>query len=174
MIGSITIRERGPTPRGMKKAYNAAAKAAWEETAIAHHRDNTEKRFTVEHARRAGYTKRKGEGMSRGAKGFASTYYGRKLRSNKGGGVGQADPLVYSGTTKQRARTARVVASRSGAKLRYNTPALNFRHPKSRVNMRDEFTRILPHEVAAIVKNYDAGLDRRLNDNATTTTERVT
>lgn len=158
----------------MRKAFNAAAKESWSAAAIEHHRENAAKRFTPEHARRAGYTARKGERMSLAAAIRAGTYYGRKLTSkSKGGGPGRADPLVYSGTTKQRARTATVAASRSGAKLRYNTPALNFKNPKSRVNMREEFTRVLPEEQAAIARHYDDGLDRRLNAATETTTERV-
>lgn len=158
----------------MRKAFNAASKESWAQAAIEHHRENTEKRFTPEHARRAGYTSRKGQNMSRQAAIRAGTYYGRKLSSpTKGGGPGRADPLVYTGTTKQRARTANVVASRSGAKLRFNTPALNFKHPRSRVNMREEFTRILTEEQQDIARSYDAGLDRRLNADTTTTTQRV-
>lgn len=161
MLTSIKILETGPI-RGMKRAFGRVKKDAFAVTADKFHKTNTAKRFTAEHAAKAGYAARKGQLLSPHSKAFARSYYGRKLRSRFGGGVGQALPLVYSGTTRARARTPRLEANSKGATLRFNTPALNFKHPKSRVNMRDEFTRILPEEQRGAVAEMRRQLAARI------------
>jgi len=163
MIGYIQVRERGATPGIAKREFNNLSKAAWFDAAANHHRDNTRKRFTEAHARAAGYVKRKGEGLDRNSKAFRRSYYGRKLRSEKGGGKGQALPLVFSGRSRDRAKFPKVASTFRSAKLKFNTPAFNFRHPKSRIRMSEEFRRVLPKEQQAIARTYDDGLDRRLN-----------
>lgn len=173
IIDKITVRERGATPGILKRELNRLSKASWFDAAKRHHVENTADRFTPEHARKAGYHKRKGENLAPGSKGFKRSYYGRKLRSDtKGGGPGRADPLVYSGKSQQQSKFPSIGSTASGAKIRFRTPVFNFRHPKSRIRMSDEFRKVLPEEKTQIVDHYDSGLDRRLD--AVTTTKKQT
>lgn len=143
---TLRILEKGYRIRGLRRPMNAARKDSFAQTADFFHRRFTAARFTESHAAKAGYANRKGQRLSRTSKAFRNSYYGRKLRSQFGGGVGLALPLVWSGKSRERAKTPRLTATFRGAKLRFNAPSLNFRHPKSRVNMRAEFTRVLPEE----------------------------
>jgi len=126
------------------------------------HDEMRDKRFTPEHAERAGYYKRKGQNISPSSKAFKRFYYGRKLFSQYGGGKGKADPLVYTGETRRAVKFANIEPTRYGVRVIYpGARGLNRRHPKSRIEMSKEFTRLLPEEVAALAERYDQELDRR-------------
>lgn len=143
------IRERGPTPRGMKKRLNAHKKASWFEAALYYHQELRDKRFTHAHARRAGYTQRK------------PGYNRRKLRNPK---IGHTRPLEFSGRTRSAIRReSRIANTSNGARVRYpGARVFNFRNPKSSVNMLIEFTTVLPDEAQQIADAFDQHLDRLL------------
>lgn len=161
---AIEIRERGLQPRGMRRAFNAASKQAWADTAQHFHDYMRDERFTPEHARAAGYAARKGELQPPGTKAFNRSYYGRKLRSKRGGGVGKANPLESSGETRRNVATQyRITTTSKRARISYSgARTLNFRHPKSRIRMGDEFRRLLDTERVQLASVYDSALDRYL------------
>lgn len=162
---AVRVRSRGPVGRGRKKAFNAASKQAWKETATYFHSHLRDKRFTASHAAAAGYTQRKGEGQPRGSKSFRRSYYGRKFASKYGGGRGQALPLFWTGDTKRKMRSANITSTSKGGKAAYRGASkFSFRHPKSRVRMNEEFRRILPDEIQLLAEVYDESLDRHWTD----------
>lgn len=159
---AIKIRDRGNTPRGMKRAFNAASKEAWRDTAIEFHRNYRDKRFTEAHAREAGYGARKGELIPRGTKAFRQSYTGRKLRIHK-----HTNPLQFRahGGTRDAVKFATISASANGGKAAYRGASVfNFRHPKSRIRMNEEFRRITATESRELAEFYDARLDVRLKE----------
>jgi hypothetical protein len=52
------IRDRGATPRGMRKAMNASTKQSWFDAGLFFHDQLRDKRFTHAHATKAGYADR--------------------------------------------------------------------------------------------------------------------
>lgn len=160
MLMTIKVRERGNTPRGMKRAFNEASKAAWRDTAIEFHRNYRDKRFTAAHAREAGYGFRKGELIPRGTKAFRQSYTGRKLRIHK-----HTNPLQFRahGGTRDAIKFASISATHKGGKASYRGASVfNFRHPKSRIRMSDEFRRITDRESRELAEFYDSRLDEHL------------
>lgn len=145
---SFQIRDRGPTPRGMRKAMNAATAAAWAEAGTHFHEHMRFARFTHAHATKAGYAKR------------SAKYEREKLRKYR-----HTYPLEYSGDTRRRTITEfRVVANSKGVHVRYpGARKFNFRNPASSINMAEEFTRILPEEATVLAGVFDKALDRKLN-----------
>ena len=144
-IRAIKIRERGTVPRSMAKQHRQASRQAYQEIAEQHHRENTPKRFTTEHAQAAGYRKRSGENLQFGTKAFWGSYTGRKLRK-----FGHMLPLVYTGQTRDRARMATIQVTTNRGQLRYSVNALNF-NPWT----RDEFARLITPEVEALGQTFD-------------------
>jgi hypothetical protein len=158
MIGTITIRERGPTPRNFKKAFNAASRESWLATGKTFHERFRDQRFSEEHAQEAGYFKRKGEGMARDSKQFKRSYTGRKLAK-----FGHTRPLEFSGETRRLVRTASITSTSGGGRVAYpGARKFNFRHPKSRINMALEFRRVVPREASELAGVFDRDLDRGL------------
>jgi hypothetical protein len=155
---TIKTRERGNTPRGMKRAFNAASKSAWYDVAVRFHAEYRDKRFTEEHAREAGYGHRKGELMARGTKAFRQSYTGRKLRIK-----GHTRPLEFSGETRQLVRMASISSTAKGGKAAYaGASKFNFKHPKSKIRMSEEFRRVTAKEAEALGQYYDQRLDQHL------------
>lgn len=161
---SVIITDRGVTPRGLRRAFNTASKQAWEETGNYFHEHYRDERFTPEHAEAAGYLKRKGQLQPPGSKAFRKSYYGRKLNSDRGGGVGKANPLVSSGETRRSVATQyNITATRHGARIAYaGARKLNYRHPASQIRMNQEFRRLLESERVQLGRTYDTALDRLL------------
>jgi hypothetical protein len=158
VIGTITMVERGATPGLLAKAHNEAAKEGWQETGrywVANIRD---KHFTQAGAREYGYTKRKGEGMVRGSKAYKRSYTGRKEAR-----FGHTRPLEFSGKSRSLTRTARISGTAKGATVRMNAPALNFKHPKSQIVMRDELTRISQPEARELSNVLAQHYHRHIN-----------
>jgi hypothetical protein len=152
------IRDRGTTPRGMRRAYGHASKAAWLATAAHFHAHYRQRRFTQAHARAAGYGHRKGELLARGTKAFRNSYTGRKLRL-----FGHTDPLRFSGVTYEKMRVANISSTRNMGKVAYRGASkFNFQHPRSRIRMSEEFKRILPYEADELGEYYDGQLDIEL------------
>lgn len=155
---TIKVRERGNTPRGMKRAFNNASKAAWYATAMEFHRNYRDKRFTIEHAREAGYAHRKGELIARGSAAFRRSYTGRKLRIH-----GHTNPLEFSGETRKAVRLANISSTNKGGKAAYRGASkFNFNPPRSRVRMSEEFRRITQAEAVELAAYYDRQLDSEL------------
>lgn len=163
---NITIKEKGFVPRGMKRAYGRVSKAAWFETGVRFHGEHRDDRFTKEHGRKAGYKKRKGEDAGLTGKAFWQSYTGRKLRFKK-----HTRPLEWSGDTRRAVRSANITSTSKGAKVAYSgARKLNFRNPRSDINMSEEFRRLTPEEMVSLAKFYDDKLDAGLNaDNHTET-----
>ena len=150
------IRDRGKTPRGLKRAYGNAAKEAWYLTALHFHRHYRAKRFTEEHARAAGYARRKGELLPRGTKAFERSYAGRKLKAK-----GHMLPLVWSGETRDATRFANITSTRNMGRAAYaGAMKLNYRHPKSKIRMGEEFRRVTDAEAKELGEYFDRELDR--------------
>jgi hypothetical protein len=166
MIETIVIRERGATPRKLRKAHNAAAKEAWPDAGEHWFGEIRPKHFTPEGAREYGYHKRKGENQS-GAR-FDRSYTGRKLKK-----FGHTNPLEYSGESKRRTEQGRVSATSRGARVVMNAPALNFKHPKSRIVMRAELAAISRGDAEDVGRVFDRSYDRGLKQFNETTTTRV-
>ena len=107
---------------------------------------------------RYGFYQRKGGGMSPGAKGFKSTYVGKKLKK-----YGHNRPLVFTGQGIIEAfGPAKIRGSHKEARVVLPSK-FNFRHPKSRISMRDEITRVLPDEARTLV-DHGRGRLRKLID----------
>jgi len=169
MLDRITIKERGPTPRGMKRAYNNHSKAAWQSTGMLFHREMRDKRFTRAHGREAGYQKRQGEepGLTRAE--FFRSYTGRKLRKHS-----HMRPLEFSGETRRAIRTASISATSKGSRVRYpGARKFNFRRTSAAPKMADEFRKLLPDEIQKLAAHYDETLDDKLNSDNTTSTKQV-
>jgi len=158
----VPTRERAKVAMGLRNAFNAASKEAWRVTGNYFHENMRDDRFTPEHAIKAGYYKRKGQNYRPSMKVFGQYYYGRKWLSAKhGGGKGKANPLEFSGDTRRAVRTARIEATRYGVRVIYaGARVFNFRHPKSRIRMNEEFTRLTMDEQRKLAEVYDAELDR--------------
>lgn len=163
MLQGINVKERGLVPRKIRKAMTAILKDGWFSLGRRFHTEYRDKRFTVGHAREAGYSKRKGQGMAKGSKGWRRSYYGRKFLSPEhGGGANQADPLVFSGDTRELVRRAKITSTSKGTKVRYpGARKLNFKHPKSKIRMSDEFRRVLPREVDSLAEGFDREVDQQ-------------
>ena len=165
-IRVVGIRERQPLAKGLRRAFNAASKLAWEHTGQYFHDELRDLRFTPEHAQEAGYFKRKGEGQAVGSKAFKRSYQGKKFYSpNRGGGRNQANPLEDSGETRDLVRTNyRVQATSKRVEVRYpGARKLNFRNPRSRIRMNEEFKRLTDRELTLLARVYDDKLDEILN-----------
>lgn len=143
---TYSIRDRGPTPRGMRKAFNQASKPAWHTTGVHFHTTMADDRFTQRHAVAAGYAPRK------------KRYNFRKFKAK-----GHTRPLEYSGEARRAAKAATISSTSGMVRVRYpGTRVFNFRHPKSEVNMVKEFTTVLPGEANELAAVYDRDLDGRL------------
>lgn len=165
-IRVVGIRERQPLAKGLRRAFNAASKQAWEHTGQYFHDELRDLRFTQLHAEEAGYYKRKGEGQPVGSKSFKRSYQGKKFYSpNRGGGRNRANPLEDSGETRQLVRTNySIYAVRNRVEVRYpGARKLNFRNPRSRIRMNEEFKRLTDRELRLLAKVYDEKLDELLN-----------
>lgn len=158
MIDRIEIKERGPTPRRLRKVYSTAAKSAWQSTAELFHFDYRGKRFTAAHGKAAGYRPRAGEQLPYGSKAFWKSYYGRKIRYKK-----TTAPLVWTGRTERATRFSyRISATRNQGVVRYaGARVLNY-IPWAAA----EFRKILPDEVRALAANYDRELETKFRQDS--------
>lgn len=161
MIGRVIIRERGAAPRGFRRVWNAASKTAWFASGEFFDDNLRDRRFTTAHAIAAGYKKRKGELQPVGSKSRRKSYTGRKEAKYK-----HSRPLEFSGDTREALRSGgRVVTTSKGARVRYpQARAFSYRHPKSQINMQEEFRTLLPEEEMQLGRIYDSRLDQELED----------
>jgi hypothetical protein len=160
---AIRTKTRGRIKRDRLPAHRAAAKAAWFQTGIYFHKELRDKRFTPEHAKLAGYAKRRGETLPFGSKEFKRAYYGRKfLSAELGGGPNRADPLVKSGKTRREAKAARITSTSKGSKATY--PRIRF-DSRGRVKPNQEFRRFTKPEIPKLADVYDSEYDQTYNEN---------
>lgn len=171
---TIQIRERWGTERGLKAAHKKASKEAWMAAGTMWHLTYRDNRFTPSHAKKAGYAKRKGEEMGTTGKAFWQSYTGRKLKK-----FGHRNPLQWSGDTRKRVRSATITATGTtyndptsfssvdavggGCRVAYpGANVLNWKG-KSKINMADEFRKIIPEEAEAIARTYDRIYDSKID-----------
>lgn len=113
-----------------------------------------DKHFTEAGAAEYGYTKRKGENLARGSKKWKRSYMGQKWRKHK-----HQLPLVFSGEARRLSRIGRIAATAKGVRvLMPRLGKLNYRHPKSKVDMRREMTTISNREVEKLVQVGDRAM----------------
>lgn len=152
---AISVKDRGPIGRGLKREFNKASAKAWYDSAMFFHTDLRDRRFDPAHQRAAGFAKRKGEGMVPGTKGFNRSYTGQKLSRFK-----HTRALEFTGGTRKAIRQTSISSTGNLGKAAYRGASkFSFRHPKSRIRMWDEFRRLLPSEIQEIAKVYDQSLD---------------
>jgi hypothetical protein len=165
MLQAITIKERGATPRKLRKAYNQAGKESWLQTAAEFHSNYRDKRFTVAHGRAAGYQPRAGENLPFGSKAFWRSYYGRKIRQK-----GTRAPLVWSGKTRDATRLGfRLSSTRNVGRVAYaSARVFNYRP-----FMAEEFRRITREEAGELAKFFDEQLSQRLGAFSEASTTKV-
>ena len=151
---AIQIKERGPTPRKLLKAHNAASKTSYRDTAKYFHEHLTPKRFTYQHGREANYTKRKGDNEPYGSKAYWQSYMGRKKKQK-----GHRDPFVWSGKSKAQARRVVVSSTSRGARLTYRIQAFTWHN-----ELKPEFVKILESELIKLGRIYDAMYNKNFKD----------
>lgn len=163
MIGLITIKNYSITSEQVgKRVLNAVLKEAWFDAGRYFHEHFRDLRFTREHALKAGYTKRKGEGLP--DKQFKRSYTGRKFRQ-----FGHTRPLEFTGDTRRAVKMANISSTSSGAKVAYaGARVFNYHNPLSdpAMNLAEEFRKILPEEAEQLAMILDQGM-YRLNDSQT-------
>jgi len=150
----------------LKRQYNNAVKEVLRETAAQWHERFFEGHFTVAGAQRYGYYARKGE-LQRGSKRFKRTYVGRKERV-----MGHSRPLYYTGEAYRDSKFTRVVATNKEARVILSRK-FNLKHPKSRIRMRDEVTRVLPAEQTELMQFAQSRIASRINQFRETTTTQI-
>ena len=157
MTLAIKVKERGATPRHLRKVHTQAGTTAWASTGWYFHSDMRDDRFTKEHARTARYQKR------------TEKYTERKRRQ-----FGHTRPLEFSGDVRRRVKTAKISSSGNGANVRYSgARKLNFRRWHSSPKMALEFRRITADEKRKLAAHYDDKLDTELNADQTQSTETI-
>jgi hypothetical protein len=182
----IVLIERGPAPRGLKKAYNNASKKAWLAAGTMWHTTFRDLRFSKAHALKAGYALRQGEQSGLIQSAFFKSYTGQKLKKWH-----HKNPLQWSGETRSRVKTASITVTAThyleatswtsvdmkggGCRIAYpGASKFNYRRSGSAINMADEFRRITEDEKPAIGRTYEAVLDTALNQYSGPTFTKVT
>ncbi len=166
IVGVVTVKDYLVMTRGgYKKAIRASLKEAWYEAGIYFHTHLRDKRFTKEHAKKAGYTPRKGEASAGVAnyygnsKAFMKSYTGRKLKK-----FGHTRPLEFSGTARRLVRTASISSTSNGSRVRYpGARVFNYKNPFSNpaMNLNLEFRTILPEEAEQIGRDMNDRIDSK-------------
>lgn len=146
-VQRFEVRDRGATPRGLRKIMNAAQKESYFEVGVEYQSEYSDLRFTNRHATAAGYADR------------SKNYERRKLRL-----FGHTRPLEYSGTSRRLSRVANITATSKGVTVRWpGLRVFNFSNPKMRANMAEEFTKVLPDEAEKLTRSFDQKLDQKIN-----------
>lgn len=161
---TIRLRYTGAVPGTVnlnQRAWNRVVRDCWMKVGKMWHKHMAQKHFTKAGAREYEYTPRKGEESGVSSKAFWRSYTGRKKKAK-----GHTLPLVWSGETRSRARTARIEAyatrRKSGVRISLNLPALNRLSRKSNINMREEMTTVSARESQVLIRYLNKLIDRRL------------
>ncbi len=145
----IILTKRGPVPTMLKRELNNCHRDAMHHAGTFWHENFREEHFTNRGATKYGYTPRSGERGREHPGGFRRSYTGKKLRAK-----GHTRPLEWSGESRQKSRTPRIVATakKGEAKVRVimNVPGLNRRYAGSPIDMRAELVRVIPAEAEQI------------------------
>lgn len=166
---AVKIRERGATPRRLRKVHNVAAKVAYGAIANHFHAAMRDARFTNEHGRKAGYAPRRGEESGTSGAAFWKSYTGWKKKK-----FGHTRPLEWSGETRRLVRLANISATAKRSRVAYpGARKFNFRHPASTINMADEFRRLIPEEATELGGVYDAHYGKQMNQDTSSETIKV-
>jgi len=160
MAGPLVIKviEIGPVPGLGVRWYNRFIKLAVAEGAQLWVDKFIPKHFRASATRRYGYKKRKGMQYARGTAEFRDSYSGNKLRHK-----GHLIPLVYSGETRDLAKDSKVKPIAKRAEVRTPARGLNRKHPKSEINMREEFQTILPVEHVEMAARMELRFQREVD-----------
>lgn len=159
MIGVIRIAQYAALSYGGdKKEIRASLKTSWYNAGKFFHLNLRDKRFTKEHALKAGYTLRKGEASGTGTKDFFRSYIGRKLKR-----FGHTRPLEFTGETRAAVQAYASISSTSnGGRVAYpGAKKFNYRNPFSNpaMNLNLEFRKVLPDEADLIAKQIKSEID---------------
>lgn len=159
---NVNVRYKGAHPL-TKRIWNSLIKETLRVAGEYWQRKFLPKHFTEAGAKEYRYALRSGQTQPRGSKGFKRSYFGRKLLSpTRGGGPGQALPLVNSGVSQRLARVRDIRAT--SKRVRVILPGgFNRRHPASRVDMRKEITRVSRREQKDLAGVADRDIQMRLD-----------
>lgn len=158
MIGSILIKQTGPTPELAKRKMDALMKGTLAAVAD-NHFQFMRMHFEPIAFSRYGYKPRKGTGLS--GKRFWASYSGRKQKQKR-----HQLPLVWSGTSRDLALVSPgkdVRATRKEGRLVQHARGLNRRNPASDVCMHEEIKTVAPSEKQAAVNCAQLEFSRRLH-----------
>jgi len=154
-------------PQLSKRGMNRVLRAAYGRIGQVWVDQMLPKHFTKKGAAEYNYAPRAGEQYARGSKAYKRSYTGNKERRR-----GHTDPLVWSGKTRDQAKSA---ASRpSNTKIRIHLPVGHlYKNPKSRTDPRDEILRVSEAERAKLTRLFDRELQRELNHERTLVRKRI-
>lgn len=163
---SIRIQYVGPVPGSVnltQREWNALVRETWRQIGLYWVAQYRAKHFSRQAYSEYQYAPRQGESGNPDPKGFKRSYTGQKLRR-----FGHTNPMVYSGRSEQRSRSARVHAvatrNRSGVDVIMSVPALNFRRPGSPIDMPAEMKRFSAREVVELVRLHRRLMEAKLRD----------
>lgn len=158
MIGTINVKEYvALTASGGKSEMRKSLARSWAVAGRFFHANLRDRRFTLEHAKKAGYAPRKGQQQGIGTKAFFRSYTGRKLKR-----FGHMRPLEWSGETRKAVRMANISSTSNGARVAYaGARAFNFRNPNSdpTMNLNLEFRKVLPEEGILLAKEIESTIN---------------
>lgn len=163
MFVKFTISEIGATPGLLKRELNNILRECWFAVGTHWLLKFRPKHFTRAGAREYGYTPRKPDYEAR--KKRAAMTANIKLRKASGTWVsgsrarGEPEPLVWSGQSREDTKFGRVSATKNGVRITMNAPRLNWRNPNSRINPRDELTRISDAEQKTLMSVFQEKFD---------------
>lgn len=105
------------------------------------------------------YYRRKGMGLDKLGKAYKDSYTARKIREK-----GHNRPLIFSGDGAMQA-LGPVRLRGTDSEQRVILPSkFNFRHPQSRISMRDELTRVIPEETRDLVERARRAFRQHIAD----------
>ena len=151
---SIVVDIQG-MPAMRKQELNNLHKKSWRSLGMNWRKRYLKGHFTHRGGRKYNYTPRKGERP--GQKPIPYSYTGRKLKQ-----VGHTRPLEFYGEGKRQALTQkRVVSTKERCKIRLPNK-FNFKHPRSKVVMRDEIRAVHQSERRPLATHMRDDLEKRL------------
>ena len=163
MFTSLRITTVGAVPGSSQfgeEQFRGMLTNAWRAVGEKWHRDFRPKHFTVEGGKAYGYLPRSGDLRTPGSKAFFRSYQGRKFAK-----FGHTKPLVWSGTSEQQTATGTSIEPRvDGVRIVMNAPHLEFRNPRSQIDMQDELTRVTAPERAELAEVHNREMDRQLRE----------
>lgn len=166
LFGAV-IRYHGAVPKHVTRAtMNKLLKEGYRLIGLYWQKHILPKHFTHAGAREYQYTPRKGEAGS--GRSFRGSYTAKKLKRQ-----GHTKPLVYTGESERSAKTGRVTSTSKGVRVTIPARALNFKPPRSNINMRREVTRISEADAEKLTKLLGAFIDRKLSQLPTTSSKKV-